>query len=262
MTSVSDQSLSASELNMQFGGQVAVNDVSCAFTPEHLTAVIGPNGAGKTTLFNLFSGQLTPTQGKIHFNGVDITRRSAAQRTKLGIGRAFQRTNLFPGLTVFENISIALQTRLKVSHRFWSLSSRLKGVVEQAESCLDQVGLIEKKDLLAKNLSHGGQRRLEVGMLIALDPKVYMFDEPTTGMSVEEVPGILELITQIRQDKSKIVVLVEHKMDVVRQLADRVVVLHNGRLIADGNFEHVMHSPQVQSAYLGVSPDAGMKFVS
>ncbi len=247
---------------MQFGGQVAVNDVTCEFSPDNVTAVIGPNGAGKTTLFNLLSGQLIPSFGSVYFNGVEITKKTAAQRTRLGIGRAFQRTNLFPGLTVSENICIALQSRMKMSHQFWTLTSQKKALTEKAADYLERVGLIEKQNLLAKNLSHGGQRRLEVGMLIALDPKVYMFDEPTTGMSTQEVPGILELISNIRKEPNKIVLLVEHKMEVVKQLADRVIVLHNGRLIAEGSFEEVMQSPQVQSAYLGVSQDAGMKFVS
>lgn len=262
MTTDKDLSLLATDLTMQFGGQVAVNNVSCEFSSGKLTALIGPNGAGKTTLFNLLSGQLRPTQGAIHFNGLNITKKTVSQRTRLGIGRAFQLTNLFPGLSVFENICISVQARLNLCHKFWTLSSGLSEVAELAESYLCRVDLIEKKDLLAKNLSHGGQRRLEVGMLMALDPKVYMFDEPTTGMSVEEVPGILDLIASIREDKKAIIILVEHKMDVVRSLAERVIVLHNGRLLADGDFEHVMGSPQVQSAYLGVSTDAGMKFVS
>ncbi len=262
MPTNSDIKLSALGLSMQFGGQVAVSDVSCDFVPGCVTAVIGPNGAGKTTLFNLLSGQLTPTHGKVFLGEQDITKQTTAQRANLGIGRAFQRTNLFPGLSVFENVCIAVQSRLNISHRFWSLCSKQNDVSEQAESYLTRVNLIHKKDLLATSLSHGGQRRLEVGMLMALEPSVYMFDEPTTGMSMEEVPEIIELIASIRADKSKIVVIVEHKMDVVRNLAERVIVLHNGRLLADGDFEYVMNSPQVQRAYLGVSPDAGMKFVS
>ncbi|MFL0799405.1 MAG: ABC transporter ATP-binding protein [Agarilytica sp.] len=262
MSTNRDIKLSAVDLSMQFGGQVALNDVSCEFTTRCVTAIIGPNGAGKTTLFNLFSGQLAPTEGKIFLGGQDITKKTAAQRANLGIGRAFQRTNLFPGLSVFENVCVAVQSRLNISHKFWALSSKQHEVTDQAELYLARVDLLQQKDLLATNLSHGGKRRLEVGMLMALEPSVYMFDEPTTGMSMEEVPEILELIASIRANTDKIVVLVEHKMDVVRNLAERVIVLHNGRLLADGDFEHVMNSPQVQRAYLGVSPDAGMKFVS
>ncbi|MFL0802756.1 MAG: ABC transporter ATP-binding protein [Agarilytica sp.] len=261
MPTNSDIKLSAVGLSMQFGGQVAVNDVNCEFVPGCVTAVIGPNGAGKTTLFNLFSGQLTPTQGKVFLGELDITKKTAAQRANLGVGRAFQRTNLFPGLSVFENVCIAVQSRLNISHKFWSLCSMQRNVSEQAELYLTRVNLIHKRDLLATNLSHGGQRRLEVGMLMALEPRVYMFDEPTTGMSMEEVPEILDLIASIRADKDKIVVIVEHKMEVVQNLAERVIVLHNGQLLADGDFDHVMNSPHVQRAYLGVSPDAGMKFV-
>lgn len=254
--------LSATDLSMQFGGQVAVNNVNCDFHSGQLTALIGPNGAGKSTLFNLLSGQLRPSSGSIIFNGTDITKKTASQRTRMGIGRAFQRTHLFPGLSVFENICISVQARLNLCHQFWTLSSSLTEISELAEDYLCRVHLIDDRDLLAKNLSHGGQRRLEVGMLMALNPKVYMFDEPTTGMSMDEVPGILELISSIRQDKESIVILIEHKMDIVRTLAERVIVLHNGRLLADGDFGDVMNSPQVQSAYLGISTNTGTKFVS
>ncbi len=260
MTANSTTRLTAVDLNMQFGGQVAVNNINCELTPERLTAVIGPNGAGKTTLFNLFSGQLHPTYGKILFNDEDVTRKSPAYRTRQGIGRAFQRTNLFPRLSVLENVCIAVQIRMKVSHKFWTLAADVKNVTALAHEYLDRVGLAHKHNTVAASLSHGGQRRLEIGLLMALEPKVYMFDEPTTGMSVEEIPAILTLIEQIRQDKEKIVVLVEHKMDVVSALAERVLVLNNGRLLADGDLSEVMNSPQVQRAYLGVSPDAGMKF--
>ncbi len=262
MTTNEELRLSATDLTMQFGGQVAVNDVNCEFRSGQLTALIGPNGAGKSTLFNLLSGQLRPSSGSIHFNGINITKKSASQRTRMGIGRAFQRTHLFPGLSVFENICISVQARLNLCHQFWSLSSGLTEISELSEDYLRRVHLIDERDLLAKNLSHGGQRRLEVGMLMALNPKVYMFDEPTTGMSMEEVPGILDLISSIRQDKESIVILVEHKMDIVRTLAERVIVLHNGRLLADGGFDDVMSSPQVQNAYLGISTDTGAKFVS
>lgn len=262
MTKDEELILSASKLNMQFGGQVAVNNVDCEFRSGQLTALIGPNGAGKSTLFNLLSGQLKPSSGSILFNGINITKKTASQRTRMGIGRAFQRTHLFPGLSVFENICISVQARLNLCHQFWSLSSSITEISELTEDYLCRVHLIDERDLLAKNLSHGGQRRLEVGMLMALNPKVYMFDEPTTGMSMKEVPGILDLISSIRQKKESIVILIEHKMDIVKTLAERVIVLHNGRLLADGGFDNVMNSPQVQSAYLGISTDTGAKFVS
>ena len=260
MTAHNTTRLTAVDLNMQFGGQVAVNNVNCELTPERLTAVIGPNGAGKSTLFNLLSGQLSPTHGNIFFNDENITKKSPAQRTRLGIGRAFQRTNLFPSLSVLENVCIAVQARMNVSHKFWSLAQDMRDVTKLAYDYLERVNLAHKADQIAASLSHGGQRRLEIGLLMALEPKVYMFDEPTTGMSVEEIPAILTLIEDIRQDREKIIILVEHKMEVVSALAERVLVLNNGRLLADGDLDEVMNSPQVQRAYLGVSPDAGMKF--
>ncbi|HEY8555191.1 MAG TPA: ABC transporter ATP-binding protein [Burkholderiales bacterium] len=247
-------SLETRGLTVRFGGHVAVNDVSCAFTPGVLTAVVGPNGAGKTTYFNLISGQLRPSAGRVLLYGEDITARSAAARSRLGIGRAFQLTNLFPNLTVLENVRLAVQSRARIGLNLWSVWSSRRELIGRAEEILEVVALAGKRDLPAAALAHGEQRKLEVAILMALEPEVYMFDEPTAGMSVDEVPVILELIRKLKASGDKTVLLVEHKLDVVRELADRIIVLHNGALVADGAPADVMASAVVQQAYLGLAP--------
>ena len=246
--------LATHDLTIRFGGHVAVNSVSCAFRAGTLTAIVGPNGAGKTTYFNLVSGQLRATSGRVSLYGEDISRLSAPQRAHRGIGRAFQLTSLFPRLTVLENVRLAVQSRAGRGRDLWSRSGRHVELVEKAEHFLERVALAGRRDALAAGLPHGDQRKLEVAILLALEPDVFMFDEPTAGMNVDEVPVILDLIHQIRAAGDKTVLLVEHKMDVVRSLADRIVVLHQGALVADGAPAEVMASPIVQEAYLGVAP--------
>ena len=238
-------------LTIRFGGHVAVDAVSCAFHRGSLTAIVGPNGAGKTTYFNLISGQLKASAGHVRLFGEDITGLTAPKRARSGIGRAFQLTNLFPNLTVLENVRLAVQSRAGIGLDLLSRAGSRRALVEQAEHFLAQANLLDQMDQIAANLPHGDQRKLEVAVLLALEPEVLMFDEPTAGMSVDEAPVILELIQQIKADKSKTVLLVEHKMDVVRALADRIMVLHNGALVADGDPEEVIRAPIVQEAYLG-----------
>ena len=240
-------------LTIRFGGHVAVDGVSCAFQAGTLTAIVGPNGAGKTTYFNLISGQLAATAGRVSLFGEDVTRLTAPQRTKRGIGRAFQLTNLFPRLSVLENVRLAVQSRAGTGMRLLSTWGSHVELTEKAEHYLERVALAAKRDAPAASLPHGDQRKLEVAMLLALEPDVFMFDEPTAGMSVDEVPVILDLIRHVRSDESKTILLVEHKMDVVRSLADRIVVLHQGQLVADGDPAEVIASPIVQEAYLGVA---------
>ncbi len=247
-------SLETRGLTIRFGGHVAVDHVDCAFRPGELTAIVGPNGAGKTTYFNLISGQLRASEGSVMIEGEDVTRLSAPERTRLGLGRAFQLTNLFPRLSVAENVRLAVQARAGVHYdmrRPW----RARGdLIYRAEAVLATVGLGARRDAPAADLPHGDQRKLEVAMMMALEPKVYMFDEPTAGMSVDEVPVVLDLIARLKADTSKTILLVEHKMDVVRSLADRIIVLTNGQLVADGDPATVIASPVVQEAYLGIAP--------
>jgi branched-chain amino acid transport system ATP-binding protein len=247
-------SLETRDLTIRFGGHVAVNAVSCAFKTGTLTAIVGPNGAGKTTYFNLISGQLSATAGQVLLNGKDISRLPASARSHAGLGRAFQLTSLFPNLTVMENVRLALQARFNLGLDMWHIWSHHKQLIERADQVLESVALANKRNVRSAALPHGDQRKLEVGLLMALDPDVYMFDEPTAGMSVDEVPVILDLIRELKTKHDKTILLVEHKMDVVRELADRIIVLHNGTLMADGDPESVIASPVVQQAYLGLAP--------
>ena len=246
-------SLETRDLTIRFGGHVAVDAVSCQFRPGELTAIVGPNGAGKTTYFNLISGQLRASRGRVILNGVDITRLSAPRRARLGIGRAFQLTNLFPGLSVSENVRLAVQAGAGVEYDMIEPWGARRDLIARAQTVLEEVALSGRRDSLAAALSHGDQRKLEVALMIALKPSIFMFDEPTAGMSVDEAPGVLDLIARLKEDPTKTILLVEHKMDVVRSLADRIIVLHNGRLMADGAPAAVMASPIVQEAYLGVA---------
>ncbi len=251
--------LETKNLTIRFGGHVAVNAVSCRFEPGTLTAIVGPNGAGKTTYFNLISGQLPASEGQVLLGGHDLSALSASARTRAGLGRAFQLTNLFPKLSVLENVRLAVQAALDGPHRrglnLWSIWSDHTRLTERAQEILVSVAMARQQDVLVASLPHGDQRKLEVALLMALDPQVYMFDEPTAGMSHDEAPVILNLIRQLKQDKRKTILLVEHKMDVVRELADRIIVLHNGSLVADGEPAAVIASAVVQEAYLGVAKE-------
>ena len=239
-------------LTIRFGGHVAVNDVSCGFARGTLTAIVGPNGAGKTTYFNLISGQLRASADRVLVSGDDITALPTSVRTRRGLGRAFQLTNLFPQLPAIENVRLAVQSRADAGWSLFRTWNTRRDLIEKAEAVLERVRLSDKRNVVPAALSHGDQRKLEVALLIAMEPKVFMFDEPTAGMSVDEVPTVLELIHDIKQRGDATVLLVEHKMDVVRSLADRIVVLHNGALVADGDPATVIASPIVQEAYLGV----------
>ena len=247
--------LETHHLTIRFGGHVAVDRVSCTFQPGTLTAIVGPNGAGKTTYFNLISGQLRASEGSVRLDGVDITNDTVSARTHRGLGRAFQLTQLFPNLSVVENVRLAVQSRRREGFDLWSVWLDHRNTLERAHQLVDIVKLADRADVPASSLPHGDQRKLEVAMLMALEPSVYMFDEPTAGMSVDDVPVILDLIRSLKARGDKTILLVEHKMDVVRELADRIIVLHNGRLVADGDPTTVIASPVVQQAYLGMAAE-------
>ncbi|THH39128.1 ABC transporter ATP-binding protein [Aliishimia ponticola] len=248
-------SLVTKDLTIRFGGHVAVNNVSCAFHPGELTVIVGPNGAGKTTYFNLISGQLTASSGSVLKDGTDITRMSPSARAHHGLGRAFQLTNLFPQLTVLENIRLAVQARSGDGWRMFRPVARMRALTQKAEHYLEATRLSGVAHQTAANLPHGDQRKLEVALLMAMEPDIYMFDEPTAGMSLDHAPDVLDLIAKIKADPTKTVLLVEHKMDVVRALADRIIVLHNGELLADGDPAEVMSSRIVRDVYLGTATE-------
>jgi len=248
--------LETRDLTVRFGGHVAVDRVSCRFDRGTLTAIVGPNGAGKTTYFNLISGQLRATDGTVFLNGEEITAMSVPKRTERGIGRAFQLTNLFPTLSVLENVRLVVQAKARTGFDLFSVAESHVELLERAEHVLAEVRLIDQADQVVSALPHGDQRKLEVAILIALGPQVLMFDEPTAGMSVDEVPVVLELIKKLKSDMDRTILLVEHKMDVIRSLADRIIVLHNGALVSDGEPAEVIALPVVQEAYLGKAPEA------
>jgi branched-chain amino acid transport system ATP-binding protein len=243
--------LTIHDLGVRFGGHRAVDGVSCRFRQGEITAVVGPNGAGKTTLFNLISGQVRAGTGRIELLGRNITRLGVGARARLGIARGFQRTTLFPGLTVLENVRLVAQARAGRGFRMLRRADADRQVLASAREVLDQCGLTPHAGRLTTELSHGAQRKLKVAMLMATAPRVFMFDEPTAGMSTEEAPGMLRLIDGLRRDRSLCVLLVEHRIDVIRALADRIVVLQDGRCVADGTPAMVMDSAAVRAAYMG-----------
>jgi len=238
-------------LTVQFGGNIAVNGVSLAFEEFSFKSIIGPNGAGKTTFFNLLSGQYQPTAGSIHFCGRDITALGTADRTKLGIGRSFQLTNIFPSLTVLENVRLALQAKTDVGLVFWRHWRRYTDLEDQAYQLLKQVLLEKRWKQPAKALTHGEQRKLEIAILLGLEPKVMLLDEPTAGMSIEEVPAILDILEQIKAERQRTLLLVEHKFDLIMRISDSIAVLKEGRLFCDDTPEAVSRNEEVLAAYLG-----------
>jgi branched-chain amino acid transport system ATP-binding protein len=243
--------IETSDLSITFGGHTAVDSVSISVPEKHFKSIIGPNGAGKTTFFNLLSGQLTATKGKVYYRGKDITKFSPTKRTREGIGRSFQITNVFPNLTVLENVRLAVQSSAGVRYQMLFHYKKYHEFERKALEWLRMVLLEEKKDSLASNLAHGEKRKLEMAMLLALETEVLLLDEPTAGMSVEEVPAILEVIRKIKEQANRTIILIEHKMDMILDLSDSVMVLFNGRLLADGTPEEIMKNELVQSAYLG-----------
>jgi branched-chain amino acid transport system ATP-binding protein len=244
--------LATRDLTIRFGGQVAVNGVSCAFGEGTLTAIVGPNGAGKTTYFNLISGQLRPTAGGVSLLGRDVTRLGAPERTRLGLGRSFQLTHLYPRHSALENVRLAIQSVAKVRFDVLGIAARKETLIEDARACLARVKLEKQALLPAAALAHGDQRKLEVAILLALAPRVFLFDEPTAGMALDEIPLILDLIEEIKAEGDKTILLVEHRMDVIERLADRIIVLQDGIKIADGPPKEVVALPEVQRAYLGL----------
>ena len=239
------------DLTIRFGGHVAVDHVNLQVEAFTLKSIIGPNGAGKTTFFNLLTGQYKPTAGRVFFNGKDITGLGPALRTRLGIGRSFQLTNIFPALSVLENVRIAIQSRQRFGLNFWRSYLHFSETEDEAYAILNDVLLDGRWADPASQLTHGEQRKLELAILMALKPKVLFLDEPTAGMSQEEVPAILEILEQIKLLRDRTILLVEHKMDMIMALSDSICVLQDGRLIADADPEEIYHSKAVQEAYLG-----------
>ena len=243
--------LATRNLGLDIGGATIVADVSLEVAEGELLGIIGPNGAGKTSLFNLFSGLYRPTSGSIHLNGVDITHQPTFLRTREGIGRTFQVSSVFPLLTTFENVRLAAQAAIGGTMRLWQRAAGVRKANERARAALARVGLETKSAVVAGGLSHGDKRRLEIAMLLAADPRVILLDEPMAGVSAENVPELVELIRAVHEREGKTVLMVEHHMEVVTGLAQRIAVMHHGALLACDTPQAVMADETVQSAYLG-----------
>jgi branched-chain amino acid transport system ATP-binding protein len=247
--------LQTENLRKEFGGLVAVKDVSIRVQRGHLRSIIGPNGAGKTTLFNLLSGNLRPTRGRIIFNGRDITRLPVHRRAHVGIGRSFQITNVYPNQTVFENVRLAAQASDSDSMVIFTHFGRFVSYERRAFEAIDLAGLTGQERLLASMLSHGDQRRLELAMIMAIDPQIMLLDEPTAGMATEQVPQVIDTIDRIRRQGNRTVLLVEHNMNVVMSVSDSITVMRMGAVLAEGTPQEIAANQDVQSAYLGAFYD-------
>jgi branched-chain amino acid transport system ATP-binding protein len=243
--------LATRNLGLDIGGAKIVVDVSLEVAEGELLGIIGPNGAGKTSLFNLLSGIYRPTAGSIELAGRDITSQPTFLRTREGLGRTFQVSSVFPLLTVLENARLAAESALGGTLRLWRRATRVRPALERANAAIERVGLTPHAPTRAGSLAHGDKRRLEIAMLLAADKPVLLLDEPMAGLSAEHVPQLVELIRSIHQEEQKTVLMVEHHMDVVTGLAQRIAVMHHGALLACDTPAAVMANETVQSAYLG-----------
>jgi len=243
--------LATRNLGLDIGGAKIVVDVSLEVAEGELLGIIGPNGAGKTSLFNLLSGLYRPTTGRIELSGRDITRDATFRRTRAGLGRTFQVSSVFPLLSVFENVRLAAEAALGGTLRLWRHAAGVRRATDAARASLARVGLDGRSRQTAGSLAHGDKRRLELAMLLAADPPVIMLDEPMAGVSAENVPELVELIRSVHEQEEKTVLMVEHHMEVVTGLAQRIAVMHHGALLAVGTPEQIMANQTVQSAYLG-----------
>jgi branched-chain amino acid transport system ATP-binding protein len=243
--------LEVRDVTKRFGNLVAVRNVSLTVGQGELRAIIGPNGAGKTTFFNLISGFFLPTAGAIAFEGRDITMLAAHERVALGMGRTFQITEIFPELTVFENVRIGAEVAAGYRLRPWISRADADRIKSQVEETLELVGLGAKSGRLVGELSHGDQRAAEIAMALALRPRALLLDEPTAGMGDQETYETTQLIRRLHRDNNFTIVLIEHDMRVVFHLADRITVLDRGVVLAEGSPEEIAANAAVQAAYLG-----------
>jgi branched-chain amino acid transport system ATP-binding protein len=239
--------LSTEDLTVRFGGLTALNHVNFAVERGEVRAIIGPNGAGKSTFFNCLTGVLRPSSGHIRFSGENVTGSSPDRISRKGIARSYQITNILPNATVLENVRVAAQSR----RHSWSLLTHYRAygdIIEKAEAALEAVSLRGKAGELAANLSHGEQRNLEIGIALATEPQLLCLDEPTAGMSAAETHDTMELVRRIAKDLT--ILIVEHDMQVVMELAQRITVLHYGEILAEGTPSEIQQNPRVLEVYL------------
>ncbi|MBK8908771.1 MAG: ABC transporter ATP-binding protein [Rhodospirillales bacterium] len=236
-------------LTKQFAGFVAVNGVNLRVVKGTIHALIGPNGAGKTTCFNLITKFLQPSSGTIVYKGRDITRHSAGDVARTGLVRSFQISAVFPHLTAIENVRLALQRPTGVTFHFWKPTTVLHRLHDRARELLDAVGLLEYEDTAAGEMPYGRKRALEIATTLALEPEVMLLDEPTAGMGHEDIARVAPLIKKVAQNRT--VLMVEHNLDVVSDLSDRITVLQRGQILAEGTYDDVSRDPRVRDAYMG-----------
>src|SRR4030043_104810 len=243
--------LRTEKLKKYFGVVSAADDINLTLYKGRLTSVIGPKGAEKTPLINLLTGNILPDSGKVFFNGEEITRLPIHKRVKKGICRSFQIMNIFPKLSVYENIQIPVFAYLNQTLRFFKPLRHYQGANERVDELLGESGLKEKKNVPAGTLSHGDQRLLEIGLAMAAEPKLLFLDEPTAGMNPVERVKVLENIRRLSREKQSTFVIVEHDMDIVFSLSDRIIVFHRGQILADGTPEEIKQNEDVKKVYLG-----------
>ena len=243
--------LATRNLGLDIGGAQIVADVSLEVREGELVGIIGPNGAGKTTLFNLLSGLVRPTAGRVEIDGRDVTDTPPFVRARAGLGRTFQISSVFPLLPVRENVRLAAEAALGGTLRLWRRAARFNPALERADWAVERVGLASRAYWPAGALAHGDKRKLELAMVLAGEPRVILLDEPMAGVSHEDVEGLVELIGAVHREEGKTVLLVEHRMEVVVGLAERIAVMHHGSLLAFDVPDVVMNDETVQTAYLG-----------
>jgi branched-chain amino acid transport system ATP-binding protein len=249
-------SLRLENINKTFGGLQATNDVSLHVEAGERVGIIGPNGAGKTTLFNQISGHLRPDSGRILYDGKDITGLVPYKIVRLGIGRAFQRSNIFPRLSTFENLQAAVISQNHQSFNLWKSTSQLKELNERADHILNIIGLNDKRrERMAGKLALGDQKRLEIGLALAMQPQLLLLDEPTAGMSSQETESTVNLVSQITKEFKMSLLFTEHDMAVVFGMSERIYVLNQGQIIAEGSPQEIAKNPRVQEVYLGTDSD-------
>jgi branched-chain amino acid transport system ATP-binding protein len=243
--------LEISNATKRFGSLVAVNDVSMQVAAGELRAIIGPNGAGKTTFFNMISGFFPPSMGEIVFDGTNVTKMAVAERVAMGMARTFQITEIFPELTVRENVRIGVESALGFRQRFWLGAAQKTEVDRGIDEALTLTGLTAQADRLVGELSHGDQRAAEIATALTLKPRLLLLDEPTAGMGEHETYAVANLIRRLHKNSAYTIVLIEHDMRVVFNLADKITVLGEGKLLAEGTPAEIAENPVVQEAYLG-----------
>ncbi len=243
--------LETKNLKKYFGGLKAVDGIDFSVQEEGLISIIGPNGAGKTTFFNLISGIMKPTEGRVFFQGRNITGWPPHRLAGMGLGRSYQITNIFPLLTVLENVRIACQSAGSDNYKFWQHHKSFSVYEEKAQEILKRVYLAGREQQLAMHLPHGDKRKLEVAIALAREPTLLLLDEPTAGISTEELPELTALIQEIKELGKQQILLVEHRMDVVTAISDRITVLNRGVILAEGTPDEIMENQEVQEAYLG-----------